>query len=66
MDNRKWQSLNQLLEDLSGLSSESEDLIRLVSQLVLELASELPYINTMSSPDQDLETYSLNQNEELV
>ncbi len=65
MDDRKWQSLNQLLKDLSEANSESEDLILLVSQLVLELASELTYTIPGSLPLQLEETFLTNRNEEL-
>ncbi len=65
MDDLKWQSLNQLLEDLSDLNTESEDCLRLVSQLVLELASELTCTTSMSSHIPLVETSLINRNEEL-
>ncbi len=69
MDDQKWLSLNQLLGDLSEVNSESEELIRLVSQLVLELASELTCtdsIKTMNLPLQPEEVFLTNRNEELA
>ncbi len=65
MDDLKWQSLNQLLEDILELNSESEDSIRLVSQLVLELVSERTSIKNSSSQLLSEETYLINRNEEL-
>ncbi len=49
MDDKKWLLLNQLLEDISDKSFVSEDSIRLVSQLVLELESELTSIKLGNS-----------------
>ncbi len=65
MDNLKWRSLNQRLEDLSDLNLESGVLIRSLSQLVLELASELTCTKNTSSRIHSQETYLMNRNEEL-
>ncbi len=64
MDNRKWLLLNRYLDSMSEINSESKDLVLLVSQLVLELASELPYIRTGKEYFQET-INSYNQNEEL-
>ncbi len=66
MDDKKWQLLNQLLEDLSEVNSDSVDLTRLVSQLVLELVSEPTCTTSMSSQLPSLETYWTNHQEELA
>ncbi len=66
MDDLKWRSLNQLLEDISALNSESEDSIHLLAQLVLELASERISINGTSLQTPLEETYLTNRDEELV
>ncbi len=62
MDNQKWLLLNQLLEDLSDPSSkiDSEDSIRLVSQLVLELESELTSLKTGNLQRRLAETYLID------
>ncbi len=65
MDDVKWQSLNQLLKDISELNLESEDSIRLLSQLVLELVSEHTSMRIGNSHLQLEETSLINQNEEL-
>jgi len=64
MDDLKWQSLNRLLEAILEANLKSEDSIRLVSQLVLELESLFPYIKTGSESFPEI-TNSYNQNEEL-
>ncbi len=66
MNDRKWRSLNLLLEDLSEVSSESEDLTRLVSQLVQELALELTCTIGTSSRVPSQETFWTNHQEELA
>ncbi len=68
MDNQKWLLLNQLLEDLSDPSSkiDSEDSIRLVSQLVLELESELTSLKTGNLQRRLAETYLIDPKKGLA
>ncbi len=65
MDDLRWRSLNQLLRDISEVSFESKDLIRLLAQLVLELESEFMSLKTGNLPNQQEETFLTNRNEEL-
>ncbi len=62
MDERSWLSLNRLLEALSEPNSKisSEDSIRLVSQLVLELESELTSLKTGNLQRRLAETYLID------
>ncbi len=61
MDDRKWLLLNQLLEDLSDKSFVSEDSIRLVSQLVLELESEFTSTRISNGQRHSEEIFSVHQ-----
>ena len=68
MDDQKWLLLNQLLEDLSAQNFVSEDSVHLLSQLVLELESELISMKTGSSLRQQEEIFSIQEeiaNQEL-
>ncbi len=68
MDDRKWQSLNQLLEDISDKNSEFAESVQLLSQLVLELESELSLTTSGNNTNLQLqqeETSLMNRNEEF-
>ncbi len=61
MNDQKWLSLNQLLEDISEENFVSEDSVHLLSQLVLELESELTSMKTGNSSIQQEEIFSIQE-----
>ncbi len=62
----KWQSLNQLLEDLLDQSLKSADLVRWVLQLAQELELEHSFTSNLNSHIRSQEISLTNLNEELV
>ncbi len=64
MDDKRWLSLNRLLDHISDQSSKSKDSIQLLAQLVLELELEFLSMKTGNLSTQEI-TNSYNRNEEL-